>query len=224
MKIQGIRSHRFLPLAIQFYMWLWVPLENSRRFKYNLLHKDKKPYVKFQKTNNHWSLRSVRLGLEWEALWPKIVERPFILNHHEVSEWDRTCSIEKENEIVAFLREQVDKHYETFNFWWHIVKVFTGKWYGPTGDSQHSCVEIINKVLMMLGEPVTMDFNPFETQEYLGKPDFHYHADNQSTIQKFVSWLLDRSTYITIGIIVIVILYLAITGGLFKDIIIRSYF
>ena len=60
--IQGIRSNAFLPRAIQLFMWLYVVRVNIFRFF------SRKPYLKFIKTCNHWSVVFKNRNKEYEAV------------------------------------------------------------------------------------------------------------------------------------------------------------
>lgn len=214
MKIQAIRSHKFLPLAIQFFMWLFVPCENIRIFFFNLFHKENKQYLKYQKTYNHWSV--IIKGWEYEAVWPRVIKSRYKRNHHEIAEWNFK---DPPKEKIAWLESIVGRPYGWGDLGFHILKVITGKWYGTNNDNKETCIEIVNKVL---GYPAGQ--NPFETQLLLGKPDYYYHSDDTTTFFRMIQWILDRSTYITLGLMALITLILTITGKIFKDLEVTNYF
>jgi len=165
--IQGIRSHKILPVIIQTGMWLWVPFENVRRFKRNLFKKDKEEYLKYIKCNNHWS--PTNHYQEWEAVEKGVVKVPYSLEkHHFAMEW--FIPIKATRHLERFLDSMVGRGYEFLNFFWHAVKIFTGKWYGPKDMIRFSCVELVNALLIEAGySEVSLHWNPYETQLWLMK-------------------------------------------------------
>lgn len=56
---------------------------------------------------------------------------------------DLSLTTREQDEIREYLKNQVGKRYEVFNFWWHILKVFTGKWWGPRNDKRLYCYELV---------------------------------------------------------------------------------
>mgnify|MGYP000855898940 CR=1 FL=1 len=160
--IQGIRSHKLLPVLIQTGMWLWVPMSNIRRFFCNLFHKDKKKYLKYIKCNNHFS--GTNHYKEWEAIEKGVVKVPYTLEkHHYAIEW--IIPIKATRHLEKFLDNMVGRGYEFMNFFWHTVKIFTGIWFGPTDMNKFSCVELVNALLIEAGyTEVQLHWNPYETQ------------------------------------------------------------
>lgn len=204
MKIQGIRSHKFLPLAIQFHMWLYAFLRGK----------------KFIKTCNHWS---VIIGeTEYEAIGKGVVKKPYIRNHHYIKEWE--ISTIHEADVVRLLESRVGKKYEFMNFLFHIFRVWFGGWWGSYSSESYSCIELTNEALKVAGYSIPKYFNPYETQTWLGDADYEYHADNESTFLKFTYWFLDRSTYIMLALMAALIIWLTITGKIFRDLDVTNYF
>ena len=66
---------------------------------------------------------------------------------------------ELESEIVLnYLYEQKGKPYELANFWWHIVKTLTGKWFGSKNDKKAYCYELVFNALNQLDR---FNFDPY---------------------------------------------------------------
>lgn len=160
--IQGIRSKAFLPLAIQFFMWLYVVRVNFFRF-FN--GKEKLPYIK---TCNHLSI-CVNNNIEWEAIGKGVVKRVYSIKGHQyVKEWK--VPTENYQEVVNYLDNQVGKGYEFLNFIFHILKVFGFRWLGSWNDKHHSCVELANRALQIAGvEGINKFDNPYEMQRKLNQ-------------------------------------------------------
>lgn len=75
-------------------------------------------------------------------------------------------SIEQNNAMWHYLNDQEGKKYELLNFWWHLVKIFTGKWYGKRNDNQHYCYELVLWALnMSTGSNYDVYMNPIEFAE-----------------------------------------------------------
>lgn len=231
--IQGIRSHKFLPIGIQTFMWLWVICENIRIFFKNTFRwitgSKKRNYLHFIKCSNHLSFISTYYGvaIEWEAVWNKISKSLYKRNHHMIKEWNIEVSPEVEKEMVEYAESTIGRvKYELFNFWWHIVKVFTGKWYGSTNDKKQSCVEFVNRVLRIAGYDIPVDANPYELEMFLGEPDYIHHVEHEPIINKVGWWISDNIT----KILLIVVISLLLWGFLLKRIaepvehIVNSYF
>lgn len=161
--IQGIRSNAFLPRAIQFFMWLYVVRVNIFRFF------SRKPYLKFIKTCNHWSVVFKDRNKEYEAVERGVVVRNYSLYYHQyVKEWD--IPVTDIEPLESYCIKQVNKGYEYLNFVWHILKVIGFRWLGSYNDSHHSCIELANRVLQIAGVDGINKFdNPYQTQLKLEK-------------------------------------------------------
>lgn len=73
------------------------------------------------------------------------------------------CSLEEEKIILNYLNKQVGKKYELINFWWHLIKIFTGKWHGRKDDKKLYCYELIIYALNTITkEPLYPYLNPVE--------------------------------------------------------------
>lgn len=70
--------------------------------------------------------------------------------------------------MVKYLEKQVGKPYETINFWWHMVKIFTGHWFGSLTDDQHYCYELVIRAMNTVCNNAIYEFlNPYEFDEYI---------------------------------------------------------
>lgn len=161
--IQGIRSKAFLPLAIQFFMWLYVARVNFVRI---FTGGEKLPHIK---TCNHWSVIFKELNIEFEAIAKGVVEVEYSIEKHKyVKEWD--FCVENAEPAFLYCRQQKGKGYEILNFVFHILKVAGFRWLGPWNDRHHSCVELANRVLQIIGvEEINKFDNPYQTQVKLEK-------------------------------------------------------
>lgn len=122
---------------------------------------------------NHALIYDESENFVYEADYPRVVKMP-------LEEWkkkkknqtakiktvDITFSFVENKDMKAYLERQVGKKYELINFLWHIVKVFTGKWYGKRNDDRHYCYELgiyaINRSWRYAEDPY---MNPIEFWE-----------------------------------------------------------
>jgi len=140
-----------------------VKLIHTKNFSAKGIHFFMKLHCKLRKLNvpsviyNHALFYDEKLGEVYEASYPHVVKI-------SIDEWNNieknktaiiktldlnfTCS--ETNSIKKYLEKQVGKPYEIINFWWHILKVFTGKWYGAKHDKRHYCYELILHALNTL--------------------------------------------------------------------------
>ena len=159
--IQGIRSNDFLPRAIQASMWIYVVRVNIWRFF------SRKPYLKFIKCCNHWSI--IIDYTEWEAIANGVIRHNYSITHHQyVKEWK--ILVDNKANIIEYLRSQEGHKYEFLNFVFHILKVMGFRWLGSWNDRHHSCIELVNRALQLAGvEGIDKFMNPYETQILLEK-------------------------------------------------------
>ena len=146
MKIQGIRSNKFLPRAIQLFMWLYAKLH-------------RKPPIH---CCNHWSV--IIGNMEYEAIGKGVVMRHYsIRDHYYVKEWE--VPIDNPLVVLSYLQKQVGKGYEFSNFFFHILKVMGFRWLGIYNDKRFSCIELVNRALQVAKiEGFNKFDNPYETQ------------------------------------------------------------
>ena len=82
-------------------------------------------------------------------------------NLHNPERWityDTQLTEEESVIVLNYLYDQKGKPYELANFWWHIVKTFTGKWYGAKNDKKAYCYELVFNALNQLDR---FDFDPY---------------------------------------------------------------
>lgn len=160
MVIQIVHTRNFTARGIHLFMKLHC-----------LLRGKKIPPVIY----NHALFYDEKEQVIYEADFPRVVKLP-------VSEWrakgknvnaiiktvDARLTYAEEREVKRYLEEQVGKRYETINFWWHILKVFTGKWFGRRNDDRHYCYELVIHALNRSWRfSVDPYLNPYEFYERL---------------------------------------------------------
>jgi hypothetical protein len=166
MQIRLIHSKNFSARGIQIFMKLFCILRGI-----------KPPKIIY----NHALIYDEKTDELYEADFPHVVKMSF-------SKWkekkkNKTALIEMVNieftqdeeiEIKKYLEAQVGKHYEISNFWWHIAKVFTGKWYGRKDDKRHYCYELVLYALNTLKKNnFDAYLNPYEFSKNFKVYDTH---------------------------------------------------
>jgi hypothetical protein len=98
---------------------------------------------------NHALIYDEEESVVYEADYPRVVKLNLDVWKNikknrtaKIKTVDINFSFVENREIKNYLEAQVGKKYELINFLWHIVKVFTGKWYGKRNDKQHYCYEL----------------------------------------------------------------------------------
>lgn len=133
-KIVVIRSFNFTAKAIHLGMWLWAKFRG----------------IPVQKCYNHteivWLDNVTNTWMTSGAIAEGIKTRPWepYINHFKEVEW-----IEYPVELAAAQWHDTERYlltaentpYEFENFWWHLVKIITGKWKGSTTSRQSYCYE-----------------------------------------------------------------------------------
>ena len=133
-KIVVIRSFNFTAKAIHLGMWLWAKFRGIPVQKcYN--HTE---IVWLDNVTNTWMTSgAIAEGIktrQWE---------PYI-NHFKKVEWieypvELTAAQWRDTERYLLTAENTP--YEFENFWWHLIKIITGKWKGSTTTRQSYCYE-----------------------------------------------------------------------------------
>lgn len=68
--------------------------------------------------------------------------------------------------MYQYLWDQEGKKYELVNFWWHLLKIVTGRWYGKQNDNQHYCYELVLWAYnLATGSNYDVYMNPIEFAE-----------------------------------------------------------
>jgi len=204
MIIQGIKSNTFLPLAIQ-----------THQFFHAIAR-----FLPLRWICNHFSI--IIGGWEYEAVAKGVVKRRYTTReHHYVKEWNIPLTPIQEHLIIDYLDKQVGKKYEVANFWFHILRIWFGKWFGSTTHKQYSCIELVNNCLVLAGIQVSTWDSPYETQVRLER------LYGGQVIQDFPKgWraLPYWATPIMKLFMTILVIYLFIKGILFVDIHVTHFF
>lgn len=139
-------------------MVIFWPFENLRRLIKG------EPLLRWHWPFNHGS--SIVGSNEWEAVAKGVVRHGYgTFKHMFATEWDIPTN--KESQVRAYLESQEKKKYEIGNFLWHLLKIFTGLWWGSWNDDRHSCVELCARSLQVAGYDIPKYVNPSELYEYL---------------------------------------------------------
>lgn len=156
MIIQGIRSNKFLPRAIQFWMVVYWLRVNTWRF---LTFQPLLPYLRVP---NHWSV--IIDGQEFEAIGKGVVKEPYDISGHQ---WVKHWEVPDNADIDDILEPTVDSGYEYINFLTNMIYALTGIWIGDINGRWY-CVELVNYCLIANGDKVVKKrWNPYQTAYYL---------------------------------------------------------
>lgn len=156
MIIQGIRSNKFLPRAIQFWMFIYFIRVNTWRLV------TFQPLLPRLRVPNHFSV--INNLDEYEAVAEGVVKGEYnITGHQYVKHWEVPNTID----IGFLLDKTVHKGYEYINFLTNMVYALTGIWVGDFVNRWY-CVELVNFALIMNGDTnVKKRWNPYQTAYYL---------------------------------------------------------
>lgn len=134
---------------------------------------------------NHGLIYDPDTDLIYEADFPKVVaikrseweskkkNKTAIIKRVKLNLTSRQKSI-----ILTYLQEQIGKKYELINFWWHLVKIVTNKWYGSTTDKTHYCFELIIRAInSVLTNKIDEYLNPYEAYMVATGKSFIFKRD-----------------------------------------------
>lgn len=156
-----IRSHNFTAKAIHLGMWLWC------------VGRGLKP----EKTYNHTEIGydgltsgAIAEGVKtrnWSKYWSKFKNAERI--HYEIPltkiQWEKG---------KKYLDKAEDTPYEFENFWWHLVKIITGKWKGSKTSRKTYCYEHSIRFLNATGKfKLNAFLNPYEFKKIFDKYNFN---------------------------------------------------
>ncbi len=148
--IRLIRSHNFTARLIHLGMWLWAVL----RFK------------KIRRTYNHCEVGYDNLSSGAIAKGVKTRDWNVVLKEHKWMEWMEYKIELTQDEWIkgySYLVDVEDTKYEFENFWWHLVKIITGKWKGSTKAKELYCYEHGIRFLNATGKYKLNNYmNPYE--------------------------------------------------------------
>lgn len=159
-KIQGIRSNKFLPRAIQFWQTIYKLRVNAWRYMTG------QPLLPNLRSCNHWSI-ILQNGMEYEAIGKGVIKHPRDIQEHQyVVEWVIPALFNK-YKIEQFLDSQVGKGYQFSNFIFHMIYALTGWWLSPKFGNRWYCVELCCEVMAWLYTDIEVHHNPYQFQYIL---------------------------------------------------------
>lgn len=169
-------------------MEIW--LVNTTNFSARVIHTGMKLFCALRGKEkpsivyNHALIYDPSSDCIYEADFPKVVRIT-------KSEWlakkkNKTANIKvvglklterQQRSMLSYLTVQVGKPYETINFWWHLVKIFTGKWNGDRTDKAHYCYELVIRAVNSVCVHQMDDYlNPYEFWMTTMKPSSIYRS------------------------------------------------
>lgn len=98
---------------------------------------------------------------EWGSYWNSIQPAELVDYEFELNE-AQTLRLQR------FVASEAGKKYEYSMFFWHTVKIFTGKWYGSTSNKRFFCKELSIKCFNYVFEQnVDPYLSPVQWKAYL---------------------------------------------------------
>lgn len=155
MQIYLIHTENFTARGIHFFMKLYCKIKNMSI-----------PDIIY----NHAAMYDEVTDYIYEADFPRVVR----ISHEDWSKKKKnktaiikvihlTTNTSDRRILLEYLNAQVGKKYEVVNFLWHIIRIFTGKWYGSLTDNQHYCYELVIRAVNYLrGKKIYEFLNPIE--------------------------------------------------------------
>jgi len=148
--ISIIRTHNFSAKLIHIGMWLWCIFRG----------------LKPQKTFNHCEFRymgftsgAISEGVKtrnWLSYWTGLKKKSKI-------DYSLTLSNAEWDFVEKYLNNAENTKYEFENFWWHLVKIITGKWEGDKTTKKTYCYEHVIRALNAIGRfDIDVFMNPYE--------------------------------------------------------------
>lgn len=168
-----IRTHNLSARLIHLGMFLWAILRFKKpKYIYNhveIVYRDKKGNLMTVGAVSP----TVRI-MKWEDYVEEHEGRFFKYKAYEIFPQRFTLHSSKfrNARILAlnFLMTQLGKKYEYANFFYHAVRIFTGKWYGSRTTRRQYCLELAIRTINkspLINLPVFI--SPYEFQEFLDK-------------------------------------------------------
>lgn len=85
----------------------------------------------------------------------------------DLKEFEITLTYSQYRKFHEYLRKTNGKKYEFESFFWHFVKILTGKWFGSKSSKETVCFEYVLTGLKELGYDVNVFMNPYEVIDWL---------------------------------------------------------
>lgn len=144
-----IRSYNFTAKVIHLGMWLWRVTRGLPK----------------QTCYNHAELGyddmtsgAISEGVKTRK-WRKYIDS---FKRVEYIRYKVLISDERWDEVKSYLDKAEGTPYEFENFYWHLIKIITGKWKGSKTTRQTYCYEHVLRVLKIAGYEVDVFWNPYE--------------------------------------------------------------
>lgn len=143
---------------IHFGMFLWALLRNKKQVKcYNHCE------VRYCGMTSGAVAKGVRMK-PWEDYKEEHLGKYFKYKNYWID-----VTPEQFEQVYAYLKAAEGTPYEFENFYWHFIKIITGKWKGSKTTRQTYCYEHGLRVLKILGYEVDVFWNPYEFREWADK-------------------------------------------------------
>jgi hypothetical protein len=154
-----IRTKNISAIAIHIGMWLWAVLRG----------------LKTRKCYNHVEIRfgdetsgAISEGVK-TRLWIDYL-RKFNGKYFKYLDYNLELSDEEYEKGLNYLKNAEETPYEFENFWWHLVKIIFGKWYGSKTSRKTYCYEHAIRFLNSTGKYNIDPFlNPYEFKDWADK-------------------------------------------------------
>ncbi len=156
--IRIIRTKNFSARLIHVGMWLYAVLRGLKPHKISYNHCE----VGYEDLTSGAIVEGVKTR-KWEDYIDSFKEKYFKYLEYEFDfsdvEWLRA---------KYYLDKIENQPYEFENFWYHTIKIFTGKWKGSTKPTQIYCYEHGIRVLNCKeGIKLDTNMNPYEFKEWV---------------------------------------------------------
>ena len=155
MTIRLIRTYNAIGLAIHVAMWIWCVIRGVKTAKvYNHLE------IGFGELTSGAMREGVRTT-KWEEYRNS--------KRMDVIEYPLTITPDQELKGMHYINNAEHTPYEFENFWWHLVKIVTGKWKGSKTSRQTYCYEHGGRFLQKIGYKLDIYMNPVEFKNWADK-------------------------------------------------------
>lgn len=175
-KVVVIRSFNFTAKAIHLGMWLWAKFRG----------------IPVQKCYNHteivWLDNATNTWMTSGAIAEGVKIRPWepYINHFKKVEWIEypvELTDAQYRGMMRYMLRAENTLYEFENFWWHLIKIITGKWKGSTTSRQSYCYEHTLRVLKA-SRKFTKWFSNNTLNLYMNPYEFVAAAEDKSIFPK----------------------------------------
>ncbi|WP_428743163.1 hypothetical protein [Tenacibaculum sp.] len=157
-EIKTIRTKTFTARIIHFGMFLWA-IFNGLKLKQCYNHCE----VKFGELTSGAIAQGIKTR-KWQTYVDEHKGKYF-----KTHTYNFTFSDEEWRKAQEYLNRAENTPYEFENFWYHAVKIFTGKWKGSTKPTELYCYEHGIRVLNCKNNiDLNTNLNPYEAEIVFG--------------------------------------------------------